>query len=177
VIPESRPPASGFGSRLAVGACVSPSPPSSGGRTRTDDPRIMIACRARSGSASLTLTRHRLGSRSYKRCRAVPCRTSRFEVRSHCLSHSGKAPGVGRALAIEPSGHLPEGHVSAAHARSKMGSCGTPLRRIDESCRQCLPTTPHLRPPKRSPFPLLILLLVASSGATAGYHGSTQRGC
>lgn len=60
---------------------------SSGGRTRTDDPRIMIPCRAWHRSAPLDGTRHDLGTSPLKPCRVVSSIPSHSESRSHRPSH------------------------------------------------------------------------------------------
>jgi len=85
----------------------------SGGRTRTDDPRIMIACRARPGSARLKLTQYSLCMLPYKRCRVAQAIPSRSEWPSHCLSHGAARCVLGGITAHSLASLLAE-HSPAA---------------------------------------------------------------
>ncbi len=74
-------------------------PTNSGGRTRTDDPRIMITFLTRAASLRLESTQHRLGASAFKRCRVSRPVPSRSEGASHCSSHGALgAPCLGTVV-------------------------------------------------------------------------------
>ena len=69
--------------------------------------------RTRARSASLVVAWHRSVTSPVERCQAVPTRTSRFEVRSHCLSHGATRCVLGGITAHSRASLLAE-HPPAA---------------------------------------------------------------